>query len=116
MKCEYNQEGICVNDECPAYDRECPVPELRGVCSHEELVDEEFMLTPRELYNAMGFPVDYIIDRDWTGKEYKKTDQVARCGNAVCPPMAYAMVWANFPEWRTVRIDTMEQFHVAVAV
>lgn len=47
MKCEYNQEGICVNDECPAYDRECPVPELRGVCSHEELVDEEFMLTPR---------------------------------------------------------------------
>lgn len=74
------------------------------------------MLTPRELYNAMGFPVDYIIDRDGTGKEYKKTDQVARCGNAVCPPMAYAMVWANFPEWRTVRIDTMEQFHEAVAV
>ena len=74
------------------------------------------MLTPRELYNAMGFPVDYIIDRDWTGKEYKKTDQVARCGNAVCPPLAYAMVWANFPEWRTVRIDTMEQFHAAVAV
>ena len=74
------------------------------------------MLTPRELYNAMGFPVDYIIDRDGTGKEYKKTDQVARCGNAVCPPMAYAMVWANFPEWRTVRIDTMEQFHAAVAV
>ena len=67
------------------------------------------MLTPRELYNAMGFPVDYIIDRDWTGKEYKKTDQVARCGNAVCPPLAYAMVWANFPEWRTVKIDTMEQ-------
>lgn len=74
------------------------------------------MLTPRELYNAMGFPVDYIIDRDWTGKEYKKTDQVARCGNAVCPPLAYAMVWANFPEWRTARIDTMEQFHAAVAV
>ncbi|MBR2047109.1 MAG: DNA cytosine methyltransferase [Oscillospiraceae bacterium] len=74
------------------------------------------MLTPRELYNAMGFPADYIIDRDWTGREYKKTDQVARCGNAVCPPMAYAMVWANFPEWRTGRIETMEQFHEAVAV
>ena len=27
------------------------------------------MLTPRELYNAMGFPVDYIIDRDYTGKD-----------------------------------------------
>lgn len=74
------------------------------------------MLTPRELYNAMGFPVDYIIDRDWTGREYKKTDQVARCGNAVCPPMAYAMVWANFPEWHTGRNETMSQFHEAVAV
>ena len=44
------------------------------------------MLTPRELYNAMGFPPDYIIDRDYTGKPYGKSEQVARCGNAVCPP------------------------------
>lgn len=74
------------------------------------------MLTPRELYNAMGFPADYIIDRDYLGREYKKTDQVARCGNAVCPPMAYAMVKANFPEWDHGRIETMCEFHEAVAV
>ena len=72
-------------------------------------------LTPRELYNAMGFPEDYVIERDYLGHEYKKNKQVARCGNAVCPPMAYAMVWANFPEWHRARINTMAQFHDAVA-
>lgn len=74
------------------------------------------MLTPRELYNAMGFPEDYVIDRDYQGNEYKKTKQVARCGNAVCPPLAYAMVWANFPEWRGEKLLTMASFHDAVAV
>lgn len=57
------------------------------------------MLSPRELYNAMGFPPDYIIDRDYEGHEYKKSAQVARCGNAVCPPVASALVRANLPEW-----------------
>lgn len=74
------------------------------------------MLTPRELYNAMGFPVDYIIERDYMGNAYGKNKQVARCGNAVCPPMAEAMVRANFPEWDRGKIDTMAQFHNAVAV
>lgn len=57
------------------------------------------MLSPRELYNAMGFPPDYIIDHDAAGKPYPKTQQVARCGNAVCPPMAAAVVAANLPEY-----------------
>ena len=74
------------------------------------------MLTPRELYNAMGFPVDYLIERDYLGNAYGKSKQVARCGNAVCPPMAEAMVRANFPEWDRGKIDTMAQFHNAVAV
>lgn len=74
------------------------------------------MLMPRELYNAMGFPPDYIIDRDWTGREYKKSDQVARCGNAVCPPLAEALVRANMPEWCGKKITTMAQFEDTVAV
>lgn len=74
------------------------------------------MLSPRELYNAMGFPVDYVIDRDYLGNEYGKTKQVARCGNAVCPPLAYAMVWANFPEWHGKELLTMADFENAVAV
>lgn len=47
------------------------------------------MLTPRELFDAQGFPHDYIIDRDADGKPYPKGEQVARCGNAVCPPGAH---------------------------
>ena len=57
------------------------------------------MLTPRELYRAMGFPEDYIIDYDDSGRSYPKTKQVARCGNAVSPPMAEALVRANLPEY-----------------
>lgn len=74
------------------------------------------MLSPRELYNAMGFPPDYIIDRDYLGNEYKKSAQVARCGNAVCPPVASALVRANLPEWCGVTITTMAQLMDCVAV
>ena len=74
------------------------------------------MLSPRELYNAMGFPPDYIIDRDYEGREYKKSAQVARCGNAVCPPMATALVRANLPEWCGAEITTMAQLTDCMAV
>lgn len=56
------------------------------------------MLQPRELYAAQGFPEWYIIDQDYTGKKYPKDKQVARCGNAVPPPFAEALVRANLPE------------------
>ena len=56
------------------------------------------MLTPRELFDAQGFPSDYIIDVDADGKPYPKSEQVARCGNAVCPPIPAALVRANLPE------------------
>ena len=56
------------------------------------------MLTPRELFNAQGFPPDYIIDRDARGEPITKTAQVAKCGNSVCPPLAEALVRSQFPE------------------
>ena len=56
------------------------------------------MLTPRELFNAQGFPSDYIIDHDDKGAPYPKSKQVARCGNAVTPPVPAALVRANLPE------------------
>lgn len=74
------------------------------------------MLTPRELYNAMGFPADYIIDWDYMGNPYPKNEQVARCGNAVCPPLATAVARANLPEWAGEKITTMAQLEQAVAV
>jgi DNA (cytosine-5)-methyltransferase 1 len=56
------------------------------------------MLEPHELFAAQGFPINYIIDKDYTGKPYPKTAQVARCGNAVPPPFAEALVRANLLE------------------
>ncbi|THD40111.1 DNA cytosine methyltransferase, partial [Enterobacteriaceae bacterium ML5] len=56
------------------------------------------MLQPHELYAAQGFPSWYIIDQDYRGKKYAKDKQVARCGNAVPPPFAEALVRANLPE------------------
>lgn len=73
------------------------------------------MLEPKELYGCQGFPDDYIIDRDCTGKPYPRSEQVKRCGNAVCPPIPAALVRANLPELCTAermpicRLDRMEQ-------
>ena len=74
------------------------------------------MLTPRELYMANGFPVDYRIERDYTGTVYPKTKQVARCGNAVPPPFATALVRANLPEWCAEVLRTMKQLADVIAV
>lgn len=56
------------------------------------------MLEPSELYRAQGFPDDYIIDHDYKGNTYTRSEQVKRCGNAVPPPFAAALVKANLPE------------------
>lgn len=73
------------------------------------------MLTPRELYLAQGFPADYQIEFDYNGKPYSKKEQVARCGNAVCPPMAEAVVRANLPEYAARgTITTMEELEKAM--
>ncbi len=71
------------------------------------------MLEPKELYGCQGFPDDYIIDRDYTGKAYPRSEQVKRCGNAVCPPLPAALVRANLPELcvaeRTGNIRILEE-------
>lgn len=63
------------------------------------------MLTPRELYRAQGFPADYIIERGSDGRALTKTAQVRMCGNSVCPPMARALVAANYDEARVGRME-----------
>lgn len=74
------------------------------------------MLEPKELYAAQGFPPDYIIDKDYSGKSYSRKEQVARCGNAVPPPFAEALVRANLPEWCGDKIETMHDFEEKAAV
>lgn len=54
------------------------------------------MLQPRELYRAQGFPEDYRIDITYGGKPLTKSAQVRMCGNSVAPPVAAAIVGANF--------------------
>lgn len=66
------------------------------------------MLQPHELYKAQGFPDGYVIDQDYRGNRYAKDKQVARCGNAVPPPFARALVEANLPE-----LCAMQQQEVA---
>lgn len=73
------------------------------------------MLSPRELYNAQGFPPDYEIEVDCNGKAYPKKEQVARCGNAVPPPFATALAKANIPEWCKAEIRTMHEWMDCVA-
>ena len=74
------------------------------------------MLTPRELYAANGFPADYIIGHDYLGHVYGKTKQVARCGNAVPPPFAYALVAANLPELCVKHCQSMAELNDTIAV
>jgi DNA (cytosine-5)-methyltransferase 1 len=61
------------------------------------------MLSPRELYRAQGFPDSYIIDRGADGRALTKTAQVRMCGNSVCPPLARAIVAANYAEPQQLR-------------
>jgi len=73
------------------------------------------MLTPRELFNAQGFPPDYKIDTGPDGKPMPKNKQIARCGNAVPPPFAEALVRANLPELCGKRIGTMAELRSEMA-
>lgn len=54
------------------------------------------MLTPRELARAQGFPDSYVLEAMHNGKPLSKTAQVRMIGNSVCPPLAAAIIRANF--------------------
>lgn len=61
------------------------------------------MLTPCELYRAQGFPESYAIDTGADGRPLTKTAQVRMCGNSVCPPLARALVAANYAEQQAMK-------------
>ncbi len=54
------------------------------------------MLQPHELYAAQGFPAGYVFDRRGNGAPLSKEAQIRMCGNSVCPPVAAALVKANY--------------------
>lgn len=83
-------------DTIPTHDR-FGLVEIRGTLY--QIVDIGLrMLEPKELYGCQGFPQDYIIDHDYKGKNYPRSEQVKRCGNSVCPSLPAAMVRVNLPE------------------
>ncbi|MFG6159677.1 DNA cytosine methyltransferase [Halomonas sp. 1390] len=57
------------------------------------------MLQPHELAAAQGFPADYQF-AEVAGRAVPKYQQVRLIGNSVCPPMARAIVEANFSHER----------------
>lgn len=68
------------------------------------------MLTPRELFNAQGFPPDYVIEGVWQGEgasrhfvSFPKDVQVSCCGNSVSPYPYAAIVAANCNELAVAR-------------
>lgn len=66
-----------------------------------EIVDVSMrMLQPHELFAAQGFPGDYRLDCEHEGRVLSKTAQIALCGNSVSPPVAEAIVRANFQQAR----------------
>jgi DNA (cytosine-5)-methyltransferase 1 len=61
------------------------------------------MLAPRELYRAQGFSDDYVIGDDpEQGLKLTKSAQVRMAGNSVCPPLARALIEANFAHEREI--------------
>jgi DNA (cytosine-5)-methyltransferase 1 len=62
------------------------------------------MLTPRELFRAQGFPEHYAIHKRADGSPLSKTAQVRMCGNSVCPPVAEAIIRANYSEMQALQM------------
>ncbi len=75
------------------------------------------MLKAEELKLAQGFPVDYIIDiESHIGKKYSEAKQIARLGNAVCPPVATALIRANCADMAYKRkLTTVAQLERAIS-
>ncbi|WP_432421985.1 DNA cytosine methyltransferase [Rhizobium tropici] len=71
------------------------------------------MLTPRELFNAQGFPPQYAIDGAWVvpleggvpqWRSFPKSIQVSCVGNSVSPVIAAALVAVNADHCRVERM------------
>lgn len=102
-------------DDAPLREIETYKQEYRlAAAANRQLADA--LDKARELMIAQGFPPDYIIDiESYIGKNYSKAKQIARLGNAVCPPVAAALVRANCAEIASQRIiNTMAMLNAVI--
>ena len=70
MECIYNQDEFCVNDSCPMCGDYCPVPDIEGVCLHEDREEEAYTLLPKgcfaeALLNNDIHLTDDVMDAVW---------------------------------------------------
>lgn len=73
------------------------------------------MLKPKEAYRAMGFAPDYVFDMDFNGKKMTVSEQMEKCGNAVCPDLAGLITAANLPEYaRSEVCQNMKEWRKSV--
>lgn len=73
------------------------------------------MLKAKEAYRAMGFAPDYVFDVDFNGKKMTTTEQMEKCGNAVCPDLAGLITAANLPEYARSEIcHSMKEWRQSV--
>lgn len=56
------------------------------------------MLQQHEQFKAQGFPESYIFTHDEHGNPISRAEQNEKCGNSVSPPVAEALVRANYKE------------------
>ncbi len=56
-----------------------------------------------DLLGALQVCASHIIDRGADGRPLSKAAQVRMCGNSVCPPLAEALVRANYSERQALR-------------
>lgn len=61
------------------------------------------MLMAKELAATQAFPPGYVLDRTADGRQLTKRETVRLIGNSVCPPVAEAVVRANFHHALTER-------------
>lgn len=47
MECKYNQDEFCTNADCLMCGDYCPVPDIEGVCQHEDREEERYILAPK---------------------------------------------------------------------
>ena len=69
MKCIYNQDEFCTNDQCPMCGDYCPVPDTEGICKYEERKEVYYTLSPKGcLAAALMYHVhldEDVVDRIW---------------------------------------------------
>lgn len=130
LVCKYCKDEFCVNDQCPMRADYCPVPDIPGVCKHEERIEEKIetpKLTPREcLHKALGDPdIDTFIiykefeallaENGWTVIEHQTENDSSVANNKFMPGQVVGIdEIANSHDWVFERMVKDHDIHESI--